>query len=144
MTAPIPLFFGAPYYPVVYVPVTEDGTVQRVVEPSTRTGEPQRIIVEIRDTRPLPESHATKEAVPALKPTPRVEEPEPERAPTVFIFQDGSRQELKDFAITDTELIDLSQGLIRRTPLASLDRVATLKANAAKGIEVRLPAASSD
>ena len=140
--APIPLFYGVPYYPVVYVP--EAGVTQRVVEAPTRPSEPQRIIVEIRDTRPLPETKPTPEAAPAVAPAARVEAAEPERVATVFIFRDGSRKELKDFAITDSELIDLSAGLIKRSPLAELDRAATLKENAAKGVEVHLPAAASD
>ena len=141
--APIPLFYGVPYYPVVYLQAESEPVVQRVVQPATAT-EPQRIIVEIRDARPLIEPKAKLEAAPAPSPSPRVEAPEPERVPTVFIFRDGSRKELKDFAITDTELIDLSEGLLKRAPLADLDRAATLKANAEKGVEVRLPAGSSD
>ena len=141
LPAPIPLFYGVPYYPVVYLPVRESEVVQRFVEPPTVATEPQKIILEIRDTRPA--AVASKEAVPEKKAAPR-EEVEPPRVATVFIFQDGSRKELKDFAITPTELIDLSEGLIRRSPLASLDRAATVKANAENGVELHFPAASSD
>jgi hypothetical protein len=143
--SPIPLFYGVPYYPVVYLPVEEPGVVQRVVERPRTPDEPQRIILEIRDVRPQPESvRVPKEpAVEAARPA-RLETPEPTRVATVFIFRDGSRKELKDFAITATELIDLSEGLLRRSPLDSLDRAATLKANAENGREIQLPASASD
>jgi len=141
--APIPLFYGVPYYPVVYLPAEPEPVVQRVVERASPI-EPQRIIVEIRDARPLVEPKPRVEAAATPAPQPRVEQPEPERAATIFIFRDGSRKELKDFAITDTELIDLSEGLIKRSLLADIDRPATLKANAEKGVEVHLPVASSD
>lgn len=138
--APIPLFYGVPYYPVVYLPAEPESRVERIVEPARTPNEPQRIIVEIRDPRPLPETKPTPEAAPAVAPAARVEAAEPERVATVFIFRDGSRKELKDFAITDSELIDLSAGLIKRSPLAELDRAATLKVNAEKGVELKLPA----
>ena len=144
--APIPLFYNVPYYPVVYVPTQElsSSYVQRVVEDSAVKGEPQRIILEIRDTRaPAAPAVAAKEIVPEPKPASRLEVESP-RVATVFVFQDGSRKELKDFAITADELIDLSEGLIRRAPLALLDRAATLKVNAENGVELHFPSSSSD
>lgn len=139
LVAPIPLFYYGGFQPIVYLPQDQAPQVERSTRPAPPQ-EPQKIIVEIRDTRPSPPVVATKEVE---RPAPRPEVDLP-RAATVFIFQDGSRKELKDFAITPTELIDLSDGLIRRSPLAALDRAATLKANAEQGVEVHFPTTSSD
>jgi hypothetical protein len=141
--APIPLFYGVPVYPVVYLTSEEPGNVQRLVEPAANPGEPQKIILEIRDTRPQPEAKVTKAEPVSADVEPRAETESP-RVATVFIFRDGTRQELKDFAITESELIDLSGGLIKRSPLAALDRPATLKANAENGVELHFPASPSD
>lgn len=140
---PVPLFYAIPVYEVAYLPAGQSETSFRVVEPPATPGEPARVIVEIRDTRPQaapePKSVLTTAPKPALAP-----EPEPPRVATVFIFLDGSRKELKDFAITTTELIDLTDGLIKRSPLGSLDRAATLKTNAENGVQVHLPTPASD
>jgi len=143
LRTPVPLFYAVPIYEVAYLPVGPGETSYRVVEPAAARGEPARVIVEIRDTRPqaAAESKPAAPAAPKVAPAP---EPELPRVATVFIFQDGSRKELKDFAITATELIDLSDGLIKRSPLAALDRAATLKVNAENGIQVHLPSAASD
>ena len=139
--APIPLFYGA-VYPVVYLTSEEPGNVQRLAEPAANPSEPQKIILEIRDTRPQPEAKAGKpEAVAATETRAEVEQP---RAATIFIFRDGTRKELRDFAITEAELIDLSGGLIKRSPLAALDRPATLRANAENGVELHFPVPPSD
>lgn len=146
MPVPVPLFYGAPYYPVVYLSAGDSSSsyVERVVETPAHANEPQKIILEIRDVRSQPSATVAKEQVPvaATQPEPH-DEIEVPRTATVFIFQDGSRKELKDFAITETELIDLSEGLIKRSPLAALDRAATQRANAENGVEVHLPVGSS-
>ncbi|HUS20243.1 MAG TPA: hypothetical protein VMZ25_11395 [Terriglobales bacterium] len=142
MRAPIPLFYGAPYYPVVYVPVVEEARVEVPRTERNVRNEPQKIIVEIRDTRPLPPTPA-KEVVEEKRSAPRQEVERP-RPATVFIFQDGSRKELKDFAITATELIDLSGGMIWRSPLAALDRAASRRVNAENGVELHFAASASD
>lgn len=143
LRTPVPLFYAVPIYEVAYLPVGQGENSYRVVEPPTTRGEPARVIVEIRDTRsqPAPEP----KPAPAAGPTPAAApEPELPRVATIFIFQDGSRKELKDFAITATELIELTDGLIKRSPLASLDRAATLKANGENGVQVHLPNSASD
>lgn len=143
LRTPVPLFYAVPVYEIAYLPVTQNETSYRLVEPSPVRGEPARVIVEIRDTRPQAEPGSKPAVATAPKPAPALE-PELPRVATIFIFQDGSRKELKDFAITATELIDLTDGLIKRSPLAALDRAATLKANAENGVQVQLPTSSSD
>ncbi|MEO6120201.1 MAG: hypothetical protein ABIP12_05870 [Terriglobales bacterium] len=140
IAAPIPLFYYGGFQPVVYLSQEQAPYAERNTRP-TPPPEPQKIIVEIRDTRPLAAGVAPQQTESKPPPRPEVELP---RAATVFVFQDGSRKELRDFAITQTELIDLSDGLIRRSPLAALDRAATLKINAEQGVEVHFPATSSD
>ncbi len=143
LAAPIPLYYYG--YPLVYLPVEPPANTRRVSAPQYQS-EPQKIIVEIRDTRPPAPvaKEVVAEKAPAAIREERRAEVELPRVATVFIFRDGSRKDLKDFAITPTELIDLSEGLIRRSPLDALDRAATLKANADQGVELHFPAAASD
>jgi hypothetical protein len=144
MPVAIPLFYEP--FPVMYVPVAGQVWVAEREREPRATSEPQKIVIEIRDTRP-PASvvkEVAAEEPPAAIRQERREEIELPRVATVFIFRDGTRKDLKDFAITATELIDLSEGLIRRSPLDALDRAATLKANAEQGVELHFPAAASD
>jgi hypothetical protein len=60
-------------------------------------------------------------------------------APAIFVFKDGSRKELANYAIMRGELIDITGGKILRIPLESLDREKTLEANAKAGREITLP-----
>lgn len=59
--------------------------------------------------------------------------------PAIFIFKDGTRKELANFAIMRGQLIDVTDGKIFRIPLEKLDREATLAANAKAGREIQLP-----
>jgi hypothetical protein len=137
--AAIPLFYDI-YAPIVYVRDASGVEPTRIERLDSRS-EPQKIIVEIRDTRPA--EAPPKEVIVEKKTAPR-EEAEAARTATVFIFLDGSRKELKDFAITQTELIDLSAGMIRRSPLSTVDRSATLRVNSENGVELYFPASASD
>jgi hypothetical protein len=126
------------YLQPVYDAQPQPQVVERVVERGT--DEPQRIIVEIRDTRPAAEpAPAAKPSTGESKTAPPPQEVPEIRIATIFIFQDGSRKELVDFAIMGKDLIDLAGGRTRRFPLKDVDREATLKVNAENGIDVRFP-----
>jgi len=66
--------------------------------------------------------------------------PEPDNSPSaVFIFKDGRRLEIKNYAIMGQTLYDLSDGVLKKVRLTDLDTVATVKANDDRGITVKLP-----
>jgi len=65
--------------------------------------------------------------------------PDPPATPAIFVFKDGSRKELVNYAIMRGQLIDVTDGKIFRIPLETLDREKTLAANAKAGREIQLP-----
>ena len=74
------------------------------------------------------------------KPEPKQETmPEPELSTTLIVFRDGSKKELHNYAIMGANLFDLSDSLMRRIALDSIDVPATQKANEAAGKQFRLP-----
>jgi hypothetical protein len=76
--------------------------------------------------RPAPSDGSTLTAVP---PT----------AFAVFVLRDGRRFTAQNYAISGQTLWILNEHSARKTPLADIDRQATEKANAANGVEIRLP-----
>jgi hypothetical protein len=57
--------------------------------------------------------------------------------PTIFILRDGTRKDLRNFAIMRGQLVDLSDGKIFRIPLEKVDWQKTLAANAEAGHEIK-------
>ena len=76
--------------------------------------------------RPTPSTGSTLSAVPPA-------------AYTVFILRDGRRFTAQNYAISGQTLWILNEHSARKTPLVDIDRAATEKANAANGLEIRLP-----
>ncbi len=70
-------------------------------------------------------------------------EPEPEPPATVLVFRDGRRTDVKNYAIVADLFYDLSDRLPKKILLADLDLSATIAANQERGLEFRLPTASS-
>lgn len=64
---------------------------------------------------------------------------QPPAESTTFVFRDGRRISTQNFAIVDHTLWILSQHTAKKVPLTDLDREATEQANAANGVELRLP-----
>ncbi|MGH9508451.1 MAG: hypothetical protein ACRD2M_00820 [Terriglobales bacterium] len=69
--------------------------------------------------------------------------PEPEAPATVLVFLDGRRKDVKNYAIVAEIFYDLSDRLPRKILLADLDLNATIAANEERGLDFRLPTASS-
>jgi hypothetical protein len=65
--------------------------------------------------------------------------PEQSGPTTLVIFHNGTRKEIQNYAITGQEFIDLSDGRMRRYPLADVDVQATIKENNQRGVDFRLP-----
>jgi hypothetical protein len=72
--------------------------------------------------------------------SPKAKAPEVDNSPaTVFIFKDGSKIEMRNYAIMGQTLYDLSSNPLKKVLLADLDTSATQKANDDRGITVKLP-----
>jgi hypothetical protein len=69
--------------------------------------------------------------------------PEPEAPATVLVFLDGRRKDVKNYAIVAEYFYDLTDRLPKKILLASLDLDATIAANEERGVDFRLPTASS-
>jgi len=68
-----------------------------------------------------------------------VADPEPPQEPTLLIFKDGRKLELRNYAIIGATLFDLTLGHPRRIALADLDLEATRKQNDDRGVKFQLP-----
>jgi hypothetical protein len=60
--------------------------------------------------------------------------------PSVLVFRDGHRLEVKNYAIVGDTLYDFTLGHMRKVPLSQLDLTATVKANDERGVDFVLPA----
>ncbi len=86
---------------------------------------------------------AQRPAEPLADSQPRDRLTEAERPATVLVFLDGRRKDVKNYAIVAEYFYDLTDRLPRKILLADLDLSATIAANEERGVEFRLPTASS-
>ena len=130
-----PVFLPYPVYAAPYYQVAEQ-------TPSTgayQGGDLSRQVERLRDeVERLREEQASREQArqAALQPRPSVED---KAAPTILVFRDGRRSEVKNFAIVGQTLWVFTEQRARKIPISDLDVEATRKANAGRGVEVRLP-----
>ena len=68
-------------------------------------------------------------------------DPEPPQEPTLLIFKDGRKLELRNYAIIGATLFDLTPGHARKVALADLDLEATRKQNDDHGVTFQIPPA---
>jgi len=66
-------------------------------------------------------------------------EPAEDVPTTVLIFRDGTRREVKNYAIVGDTLWELSASRARKVPLSALDLKATMRVNEERGVDFRLP-----
>lgn len=62
-----------------------------------------------------------------------------EVAAKVLVMRDGSKKEIRSYAIVGKNLFDLADGRQRRIPLEEIDADATVKLNEANGVDFKLP-----
>jgi hypothetical protein len=62
-----------------------------------------------------------------------------QRLPAIFIFKDGWRKELGNYAISRGQLIDVTNGKVFRVPLDNIDWPKTFEANQRAGRKITLP-----
>jgi len=65
--------------------------------------------------------------------------PVAENSPTILIFHDGRRSEVRNYAIVGQTLWALTEQRAHKIPISDLDIDATKKVNADRGVEIRLP-----
>jgi hypothetical protein len=61
------------------------------------------------------------------------------RQPAIFVFKDGWRKELSNYAVTGGQLIDVTNGKVFRVPLDNIDWRKTFEANQKAGRKITLP-----
>jgi hypothetical protein len=62
-----------------------------------------------------------------------------ENAPTILVFRDAHRNEVRNYAIVGQTLWVFTEQRARKIPISDLDVDATRKVNADRGVEVRFP-----
>jgi hypothetical protein len=135
-------------YTVPQTPVANYSPQPIVVAPVQQP--PQVIVIDNRGVRDASadekeQALATSKAAKEAKPVEAKVEPETPRESddvgpmTVLVFRDGSRKEVKNYAIMGKELIVLGSGSLRRVQLADLDLPATAKENDVRGLDFKLP-----
>jgi hypothetical protein len=91
------------------------------------------------DRRPALEARNQPERAPEAKAEPAKEEPP--APPTVLVYRDGHRQEVRDYAIVDKTLYVLSDRTAKKIALDTIDLDATVKANEDRGVTFTVPVA---
>ena len=69
------------------------------------------------------------------QPSPLIEE----NTPTILVFRDGHRSEVRNYAIVGKTLWVFTEQRARRIAVSDLDVEATKKVNGEHGVEFRLP-----
>jgi hypothetical protein len=129
----LPVFFPA-FVPVPYVLIERERIIEREVPVEVETEPPRR---RVRRVIEVPEEEADVDGPPRR--TERSPEPPRESQPTVLVFRDGSRSEVRNFAIVGETLFVFSPDPSRKLLLADLDLDATRTANEARGHSFVLP-----
>jgi hypothetical protein len=141
---PVYVYGGYPYY---YDPSMDSDYQQQLQQAQqaqdqqqTQPQQPQQLQIVVRDKRDQEKEAADndKAVEEAAKPK-NSNLSDPPRDPAIFVFKDGSRKELGNFAIMAGMLYDLSDNKVHKYPLNAIDRDATLTANEQAGREINLP-----
>jgi hypothetical protein len=93
--------------------------------------------LELRNERQRTADREAAQAPPAAPPAPAPREPD--GPGTVLIFRDGSRTEVKNYAIIGDTLFEVDTRFTKRVPLSTLDVPATIKVNNDRGVEFSVP-----
>jgi hypothetical protein len=86
-----------------------------------------------------PPTEAVRAQPEASSQPPAPEPPQAPQAPTTFVFKDGHRLVVGNYAIVGATIFDLTPGHPRKTALADLDLEATQKENEDHGVSFQLP-----
>ncbi len=129
-----PVFVPYPVYTAPSYQVAEQTSSAVTDRYSDLAGEVGRLTSEIEQLRQEQALRAQARQVPP-EPSPLAEE----NTPTILVFRDGHRSEVRNYAIVGQTLWVFTQQRARKIPVSDLDVEATKKVNAGRGVEVPLP-----
>jgi hypothetical protein len=130
-----------PYAPVIYDAPSEPEVVE-VREPLRL--ERRRSADDYNNDFEERRERGRREDQTAEKNRPEAPAPAPaEQDPTVLVYRDGRRREVRNYAIVGPTLYDFADGRSRKVPLAELDLVATHQVNEERGVYFYVPAERS-
>jgi hypothetical protein len=142
-----PFLYTPFYYDMSYIPEEELRLADRYrsVQPGG-SQDPTKLEITIVDKRggldsqTVAQTKTEKSATAASKEDNSVEPVAVEEvAAKVLVMRDGSKKEIRSYAIVGKNLFDLADGRQRRIPLADIDEDATAKLNEANGVDFKLP-----
>jgi len=130
-----PVFLPYPVYTAPYYPVAEQTPSTVAYQGGDLSRQVERLTDEVERLR---EEQASREQErqAALQPRPSVED---KAAPTILVFRDGRRSEVKNFAIVGQTLWVFTEQRARKIPVSDLNVEATKEVNAGRGVDFRLP-----
>jgi hypothetical protein len=133
-----PIYYG---YPVYYTDSTYGYQMQSEPEPVVeQPAPPQRLEIVVVDKRDEEKKKAEQEAELQQAAEPKKSDLTAASGdPAIFVFKDGTRKELANFAVMAGNLYDLSDGKMFKIAMNTIDREATLAANAQQGRAIQLP-----
>jgi hypothetical protein len=133
-----PVYYG---YPVYYSDYSyEVQPQQQQPQPVYNEAQPQKLEIVIVDKRDQEKRvKENEEAVKAAAEPKQSNLSDPPEQPAIFVFKDGNRKELANYAVMAGNLYDLSDGKMVKIAMNTLDREATIAANEKAGREISLP-----
>ena len=126
-----------PYYGWGY-PLFDDyemGVSQQAYQPN----QPVVVVVDPKSGDDRYGDHSFNEQRSAPAPQTQAPAAAPEQEPTVLVFRDGHKQEVRNYAIVGQMLWDLSAKGTHKIPLSDLDLDTTRKLNDDRGVDFVLP-----
>jgi hypothetical protein len=140
-----PLGYSPYYFDMSSVPGYDPSTssYSAQIEPSS-DGTPSRVEITVVDKRSGDKrsdsedkrgDNAATNSDPAAASAPPVED----AVAKTLVMRDGSKREIRNYAILGKNIFDLSDGRSRRIPLDDVDVPATAKANEENGVDFKLP-----
>ena len=136
----IPLGYSPFYYDISSVPGYDfsTGSYSPQTQPSGDAGAPSKVEITLVDKRSDP---AGSETSPVASNPRTAASPAPveESIAKTLVMRDGSKREIRNYAILGKNIFDLSEGRSRRIPLDDVDLPATTKVNEENGVDFKLP-----
>lgn len=137
-------YYPAPYYPYDYSAPASYYPPEYYTAPQTTNQENandvylaamlQKLTDEVEEMKNDQKSHAGSGLI--IGPSAKADTAGPA---VIFVFHDGTRITTHNYAIAGQTIWVFSENQARKYRLADLDRAATEQANAANGVELRLP-----
>jgi hypothetical protein len=143
----VPLMYSPLYYPMSSIPEEETRLNDRYRARQTGAAqEPTKLEITIVDKRGGLDVQTTTQTKTEKPVAAGTKEDSSSEAPTaedvaakILVMRDGSKKEIRSYAILGKNLFDLADGHQKRIPLEEIDGEATAKLNEANGVDFKLP-----